>query len=1122
MRFLQTIRDTFARTVSSGWGTADSGEAWTVTGGTASDFSVSPGAAAINLTTVNVGRIAATPVSVTDFEIYVDIRCPAVPTGGYIQASVVGKTIAGGNLVWAQVRFETTGNIAVTLRRGLSGSFVDIVASTTVVTGFSASTFYRMRFRGAEGTFSAKMWAVGTAEPAAWQLNGTDAALTFAGLSRLEAFRQTGNTSTDTRVLFAELTIFSGVRDFPSGPLELKAELNLSGTWTNVTGYTYTRDGITIRRGRADESATLAPGECRLTLNNRDGRFSPRNPSGPYYGQLTRNTPIRVSATLGARRLAEATSTTGALASAPDTAGLSITGDIDIRLDARAPAWANKAVTIVGKFTDPSQRSYAIVLNATGTLTLFWSADGANWLSAASTLPLPQSSGRQAIRATLDVDNGASGRTVTFYTAATNAGTWTQLGAAVVQAGVTSIFDSTASLTVGSASWVGGEIYALEVRQGIGGTARANPDFGVPAEGSMSFADAAGNTFTRSGSSMVTAVRSRFYGEVAAWPQSWDVAGVDVQTLVEAAGVLRRLSQGADPLKSTIQRWALRGTTPTVAYWPMEDASGSTTVASGLASGAAMTFVGTPELASNEEFASSNPLPVLAGAAFSGSVSSTNTGTIFLQMLLSVPAAGEAVDGTLLRLLTTGTAARWDVVYLAATDVFRVDAYDSEGTSVLSSTSAALPNGKPLNLKLQLVQNGADIDWSLFLDGYIAGTTGLGGLSGSLTSRTVGAPSYVQINPGQTLTTSAVGQLLIYNALPNASQALQALRGHVGETAGRRVERLCSEEGITFTAYGNLDDTVAMGPQRPDTLVNMFAAAEAADLGQVFEPRDHLGLAYRTRRSRAMQQALALDYGALSELHPVEDDQGTRNDITVSRIGGSSARATLDKGPLSTQAPPNGVGRYTDSVELNLNSDTQLADHASLRVALGTVDEARYPDIRVRLETSAFSSSPTLTDAALAVEHGNLLTVTGLPAWLPPDQVRQHTIGQTETLSPFEYALTYVCQPASPAANVAWLDSTEYARLDSEDSTLSAAATSTATTLTVAVTAGSPLWMTTASHPSEFPFTARVGGEEVTVTGITGTTSPQTWTVTRSANGVVKAHAVGAQIRLARPIAIAL
>jgi len=44
----------------------------------------------------------------------------------------------------------------------------------------------------------------------------------------------------------------------------------------------------------------------------------------------------------------------------------------------------------------------------------------------------------------------------------------------------------------------------------------------------------------------------------------------------------------------------------------------------------------------------------------------------------------------------------------------------------------------------------------------------------------------------------------------------------------------------------------------------------------------------------------------------------------------------------------------------------------------------------------------------------------------------------------------------------------------------------------------------------------------VTVTAITGTTSPQTATVTRSVNGVVKSHATGAPVHVARPVALGL
>lgn len=86
---------------------------------------------------------------------------------------------------------------------------------------------------------------------------------------------------------------------------EVKLELNASLTAdpttyafaTDITSLTFDRDGdssIVIRRGRQDEQSQTPPSTCDLTVDNTDGRFSPRNPTGTYYGGLRRNTPIRV------------------------------------------------------------------------------------------------------------------------------------------------------------------------------------------------------------------------------------------------------------------------------------------------------------------------------------------------------------------------------------------------------------------------------------------------------------------------------------------------------------------------------------------------------------------------------------------------------------------------------------------------------------------------------------------------------------------------------------------------------------------------------------------------------------------------------------------------------------
>lgn len=906
---------------------------------------------------------------------------------------------------------------------------------------------------------------------------------------------------------------------FPATPLDVTVELQgivSAGVWTDVTSYTQVREnGIQITRGRSDEGQDHAePGNAQIVFNNRDGRFSPRNPTGPYYGRIGRNTPVRVSAKVGAARLVQ---TSGSSMSCPDSAGLSITGDLDVRVDMRLADW-----TVAGRFLSKSggagARSYILDSTTDGNLVLFWSVDGTATLSATSTVPLPQSTGRQTVRATLDVDNGAGGRTVTFYTGTSVDGPWAQLGDPVVQAGVTSIFDGTAVLRTGD-NLPACEVYALKVLQGIGGTERANPNFAAQADGATSFADAAGNTWTMTGTASLTNRRYRFYGEISSWPQSWDLSGRDVWTPVDASGILRRLGQGSDPLKSSIARFVLRNSSTAYAYWPMDDASGSTSVASGLASGPAMSVSGSPEFAADDTFVSSNPVLTLNGAALAGAVNPmAATGVVYVQMLLDVPLAGEVNDGVFLRVFTTGTAARWEVTYVTATDQLRLDVFDSSGVSLLSTLTSD-PRGKPLSLILALTQSGANVDYGLYLNGYINPTAGLGPISGTLVGRTVGVATAVQVNPTGSLTDSSVGHLYVFAVRQDGTTAeINALRGNVGETAGRRIERLCGEEGITFTAYGDLDQTVAVGPQRPLPLVDLLAECEVADLGQIFESRETLGLAYRTRDSRQYQSALlALAYGNLAELTPVEDDQAVRNDITVDRVFGSSARMTLDTGTLSTLAPPNGVGRYAETVEVNLSTDSQLADHAQWRVTDGTIDEPRYPDIVAHLEAPAFSASSTLTSAALSTDHGDLITVSNPPAWLPPDTIRQHTIGQVETLSPFEYSIGFVCVPATPYGSTGQYDdgSTRYA---ASGSTLTSSITSTATgaaAISITVAAGNPLWTTSAS---DFPMDIVIAGERITLSAISGAASPQSATVSaRSVNGVVKAQSAGAAIDIADP-----
>lgn len=82
---------------------------------------------------------------------------------------------------------------------------------------------------------------------------------------------------------------------FPQTILGLTIEIQINGQWHDISQYVYQRDDIVITGGQAEETQSSQPGRMTLTLDNRDGRFSPNYVLGAYYPFLLRNTQIRVS-----------------------------------------------------------------------------------------------------------------------------------------------------------------------------------------------------------------------------------------------------------------------------------------------------------------------------------------------------------------------------------------------------------------------------------------------------------------------------------------------------------------------------------------------------------------------------------------------------------------------------------------------------------------------------------------------------------------------------------------------------------------------------------------------------------------------------------------------------------
>ncbi|MFE2559901.1 hypothetical protein ACFXGT_28525, partial [Streptomyces sp. NPDC059352] len=665
---------------------------------------------------------------------------------------------------------------------------------------------------------------------------------------------------------------------FPQTPLDVRTEFQVGGVWTYVTSDVYTRSPIGIECGRSEESTQTNPSKASLELNNRLGKYSHRNPMSPYYGLIGRNTPVRIAVHAGDAYL-NVTGQNNSGASTPDAAALDISGDIDIRLDATLDSWVTPAgtqpVDLAGKFTTAGNQRSWMLQQRSGKIYLEWSPDGTTTIGAQSTVaPALPPSRRMAWRATLDVNNGSGGWTATFYTAETLAGPWTQLGAPVTGAGVTSIFNSTTSLKVGDATNLGyakpsGQIHALELRNGIVGTLVASPDFTAQTPGAATVTDSTGKVWTMAANGSISNRHVVFSGVISSWPTRWDLSGKDVWVSAEAAGTLRRLGQGKKALDSTLRR-RLPSYSP-LAYWPCEDADGATQAYSPLPGGSPLA-VTRWNFAQDDTLGGASALPTITpGGTMRGRIPAPATpSTVWaLCMPYRVDGTPPVAEQEMLSWTTTGTIRRWRIT-MSATGT-SVLGYDASGALVLDSGS--IVTGPELfdpwhRLQFRAVQSGGNVNWTI-------GWTEVGGEApsyGASFAGTLGVLNQIDTSWGPGLPNIRVGHITAWSTDTIDAAYDSADHGFTGETATTRMTRLAIEESRTVALSVYTDPSTPsapLGSQRPADLLTLLQDSGDADGGILYESKTDASLTYRDLRSLYNQTPrLVLSYTADGEVGP--------------------------------------------------------------------------------------------------------------------------------------------------------------------------------------------------------------------------------------------------------------
>lgn len=910
---------------------------------------------------------------------------------------------------------------------------------------------------------------------------------------------------------------------FPLAPLDLRCELQLGGTWTDVSRYVYQREGtspaVSITRGRPDETQQASPGSAQWQWNNRDGRFSPRNPLSPYYGKLQRSTPVRFSvpATSNYLRL-EANNADRAFVA--DTASLHVTGSLELRAALRLSDWQGG---IIAARYDNTLPSWLWQLNADGTLQFSWFDSGGTQHTVNSDAPVPYTSGDFALRVTLD----ATTATVTFYAGATIGGTFTQIGDALTFGTSTSVRAGNTPLVVGysfnlAPPQLFGRVYEFRLYNGIGGSIAADGIFSAQAAGTTSWADSAGNTWNLSGGGEISSRDYRYHGLLSSQPPKWDVTGNDQYVAAQAGGPLRILSQGSKPpLMSPLKRAILfqSGSFAPVHYVPMEDNSAATQFGPAIGTTPVTWSGGPPNLAADSSFIASAPLPTLGGAIMNGVVDPYVGGTAWTFRFAFKRGSLPGSQVRLLAVATTGACALLEVL-VDPGGTLSLGGWNASGTQIVSVNAVAYPElSGPAYWSLEATPSGGSVQYALVA---VAPGATTGDTAGATVSGSAGNVVSYQINSDASLSDSVFGQLQVQASWSTLFVLGSPLNAWQGETAAARFARLAGENGYACRIAGSPALSAAMGPQGVDTLPNLLAECEAADQGQTTEPRVAAALGYRTLASMTGQSPLlTLDYsqsqpggvsgdGTDSGLDPTYDDLLVRNDWTLTRGSasgsqGAAFRATLDDG--SEMSITGAAGDYADTATVNLQADSQLPSAAQWKVHVGTVDEHRWPTVPVNLARPEMTA---LQGAAMTVDAGDMVQVSSLPNVVLYDPARQLALGFTEQLGGFFWSMQFQCVPASPY-DVIILDDPVYGRVDTDGSSLSSPAGTATTTLSVTTAGVAPLWTTSAG---DFPFDVNIGGERMTVTAITGSSAPQSFTVTRSVNGVVKSHSAGEAVSL--------
>jgi large repetitive protein len=168
-------QDSFQRTQTGAWGSADVGGVWSLLD-TPSNWSVTPGAGSIAVAATAQERGILTGVSVRDVDLLAQLSLPmCTGSGTNCDAFLIGRYQNSSSYYRiGLVQGQGQGTILIRSQRG-DGSTVTGDVNTGITAADGVKLWLRVELRGSNPTvILARAWKVGSSEPSTWQLSASD------------------------------------------------------------------------------------------------------------------------------------------------------------------------------------------------------------------------------------------------------------------------------------------------------------------------------------------------------------------------------------------------------------------------------------------------------------------------------------------------------------------------------------------------------------------------------------------------------------------------------------------------------------------------------------------------------------------------------------------------------------------------------------------------------------------------------------------------------------------------------------------------------------------------------------------------------------------------------------